>query len=397
MASASAPTRHSAVGAGARSRRGPLGRLVLLAVLVGWTVLLALFFSTSVAARTLLFLPDMFPNAPVRPIMAVTPAPRCEEVTYAYADTEAVADLCAPAGPGRHAAIVLTLGVHPLDRRDPFLVRLHDGLTRTNLVVLRPQSPDLTAGRVVPREIDGLVAAFKLLQARPEVDGRRIGLAGFSVGGALSTVAAADPRIRDEVRLVYSFGAYYDAFSVLDAIADHQVEYGSAVLPWTPHPWSVHVFAEQIIYTMPEGPERDYLTALLRDEGAARPPPWPLTALGEQVYALLTGERPVDGATLRALLPAATQEVFWRLSPAAVVHELRAPMYVMHDVGDTLIPFTESRRLIENLPPDVPRRYAEFSLFDHVMPRDLGEALSSLHELADLYQYLHEVFLALAE
>ena len=43
----------------------------------------------------------------------------------------------------------------------------------------------------------------------------RIGLAGFSVGGALSIVAAADPRIRDDVRLVYSFGGYYDAFGVL--------------------------------------------------------------------------------------------------------------------------------------------------------------------------------------
>ena len=64
---------------------------------------------------------------------------------------------------------------------------------RTQLAVLRVQSPDLSAGRIVPREVDLLVAAFETLRAHPRVDPTRIGLAGFSVGGSLSTVAAADP------------------------------------------------------------------------------------------------------------------------------------------------------------------------------------------------------------
>ena len=69
----------------------------------------------------------------------------------------------------------------------------------------------------------------------------------------------------------------------------------------------------------------------------------------------------------------------------------------MHDVGDTLIPYTESRRLVASLPTDVPRRYDEFHMFQHVTPRAPAEMLGSLGDLVALYQQLDAIFLALAE
>jgi hypothetical protein len=372
--------------------------LALLAVVLG----IALAWTTGThegrtAVRTLFFLPEMFPGTPVRPLTFISAPPRCEEVAYRYADTEAVGDLCYPSGGAPVGGVVLTLGVHPLDRYDPFLVRLHDGLARTQLAVLRPSSPDLTTGYIAPREVDGLVTAFELLEAHPAVDAGRVGLAGFSVGGALSTVAAADPRIRDQVRLVYSFGAYYDALSVLGAISDHTVQADGELRPWTPHPWSVHVFVEQIVRQMADSPERDYFLAWLADAESAGPPPDPLSPIGTMLYRLLTEGERVDGAQLLAALPPTTRDTFRLLSPAATVADLRAPMYVMHDVGDTLIPFTESRALVAALPPTTPRRYAEFHMFEHVTPRDPGEVLGSLNEVAELYQQLYAVFLALSE
>ncbi len=348
------------------------------------------------AVRTLFFLPAMFPDSPVRPLGLISGPPRCEEITIRYADVEAPADLCAPASGGRHGAIVLSLGVHPLDRHDPFLVQITDALVRTDLVVLRPASPDLTAGLIAPREIDGLVAAFQALQARPEVDPARVGLAGFSVGGALSTVAAADPRIRDDVRLVYSFGAYYDARDVLGAIADGRVADEGREEAWIPHPWSVHVFVEQVVAALPANAERDYLTAVLADPEAAGPPTFPLPPLGQMLYDMLAGQH-VDGEALLAALPPTARDTFYRLSPVAAVRELHAPLYVMHDVGDTLIPYTESRRLVESAPPGVLRRYDEFHMFQHVTPREPIAVLGSLGDLVALYQHLDAVLLALTE
>jgi len=349
------------------------------------------------AVRTLFFLPEMFPNPLVRPLTWVSAAPRCDEITIPYADTAADSDLCYPPGAGQRGGIVMTLGVHPLDRHDPFLVRLTDALARMQMAVLRPESPDLTAGRIVPREIDGLVAAFQTLEAEPQVDPKRVGFVGFSVGGSVATVAAADPRIRDRVRLVNSFGAYYDPFSVLHAVASARVHYDGIDAEWTHHPWSVHVFAEQLVATMPPGDERDYLTAVLDDAEAAGPPTAPLSPLGQLLYGLVAVGEPVDGDALLAVLPAETRDVFAGVSPAARVGDLRATMYVMHDVGDTLIPYTESRALMDHLPPDLPREYVEFHIFQHVTPRSPVELVGFLPELVALYRHLYTVFLVLTE
>jgi hypothetical protein len=377
--------------------RWPLWRVALgVAALALLTVVVGTHPGRT-AVRTLFFLPEMFPSPLVRPLTWISAAPRCDELTIPYADTAADSDVCYPPGAGQRGGIVMTLGVHPLDRHDPFLVRLTDALARMQIVVLRPESPDLTAGRIVPREIDGLVAAYQTLEAEPYVDPRRVGFVGFSVGGSVATVAAADPRIRDRVRLVNSFGAYYDPFSVLHAVASARVHYDGVDQEWTPHPWSVHVFAEQLVATMPPGDERDYLAAVLEDAEAAGPPPAPLTPLGQHIYGLVVEGEPVDGDALLAVLPAETRDVFIGVSPAAHVADLRATMYVMHDVGDTLIPYTESRALVAHLPPDVPREYVEFHIFQHVTPRSPAELLGFLPELVTLYQHLYMVFLVLTE
>jgi hypothetical protein len=391
------------------ARRTPAWRAVLarsgLVLALGLLVLLVGTHAGRTGVRTLFFLPEMFPNTPLRPLTLVSAPPVCEEVTLVYADTTAVGDLCYPPGDGQYGAIVLSLGVHPLDRHDPFLVRLTDGLARMQLAVLRVQSPDLAAGRIAPRETDLLVAAFHTLQAHPRVDATRIGLAGFSVGGALSTVAAADPRIRDDVRLVYSFGAYYDAFSVLRAITSGQIHADGGDRAWTPHHWTVHVFAEQVVAALPDAAERAYLTALLA-ESAGEPgqhadlrsdPPASLSPLGQMLYTLAVEGGRVDADALLAALPPAARATFTQVSPAAHVAGLRAPLFLMHDVGDTLIPYTEARQLVASLPPDLPRDYGEFHMFEHVYPRAPHELLAFVPDLVQLCRHLNAVFLAVTE
>lgn len=386
-----------------RSRRAPrrLLRLLLLAgVLVG--LLLVGTHAGRTAVRTLLFLPDMFPGAPVRPLTWITPPPRCEEVEVRYAQMSTVGDLCYPPGGPREGGVVLSLGVHPLQRDDPFLVQVQDGLARTQMAVLRLQSPDLSSGRIVPREIDALAAAFTLLRTHPEVDPHRVGLAGFSVGGSLSLVAAADPRIRDEVALVYSFGGYYDALAVLRAITSHELRHDGTVEAWEPHPWTQRVFAEQLIHALPDDreEERDLLLGLL-EESETEPAPAidtaQLSPLGRMIYTLLGAEQPTDGDALLAALPEASRARFHYLSPAAHLAGLRAPVYLMHDVGDRLIPYTESRELAAHLPPGVLARYDEFHMFDHVMPRDPADLLQCVPDLVALYQHLYAIFLVLTE
>jgi hypothetical protein len=198
------------------------------------------------------------------------------------------------------------------------------------------------------------------------------------------------------VRLVNSFGAYYDAFAVLRAITSGRQSSGDGLETWQPHPWTIHVFAEQIVAALPPDEERDYLVALLNEEEPRPAAPGSLSPLGGMVQALIDGE-PVDGDALLAALPAETRDAFARLSPAASARDLEAPMYVMHDVGDHLVPYTESRKLVANLPPGVLQRYAEFHMFEHVYPRDPSALIGLLPELVELYGHLYAVFFELTD
>jgi hypothetical protein len=72
-------------------------------------------------------------------------------------------------------------------------------------------------------------------------------------------------------------------------------------------------------------------------------------------------------------------------------------MFLMHDVGDALIPFTESRQLVASLPPGVPHQYAEFRMFEHVYPRDPLALLGFVPDLVQLYRQLYTVFLVVTD
>ena len=96
-------------------------------------------------------------------------------------------------------------------RNHPAVERVADGLARTGVAVLVPDSRILLEGRLEVGEIDGVVRAFQLLADRPEVDRERVGIFGFSVGGSLALLAAGDDAHRVEVRWVNAFGAFADA------------------------------------------------------------------------------------------------------------------------------------------------------------------------------------------
>src|SRR5436190_21918841 len=130
---------------GAGRRRGRRAALALLVVGLLWGTL-ALAPPVRAWLTTALLLPDLLDLGGPRPLVLVSGAPTREEVRLDGAS----ADLYRPSGGGRSPGLVLTLGVHPLDKRDPVVVRLGQSLARSGLAVLIVQSDDLVADRITP-------------------------------------------------------------------------------------------------------------------------------------------------------------------------------------------------------------------------------------------------------
>ena len=120
----------------------------------------------------------------------------------------------------RRAAVLVFLGANAAGADDPDVINLGQALARTGFAVMYYWSPTMgERAQIDAGEIANLVAAFQHLREEDYVDPERVGLAGFSVGASFALVAAADPRIADDIDFVNAFGGYYDTSDLVVQIA----------------------------------------------------------------------------------------------------------------------------------------------------------------------------------
>src|SRR5918997_2073259 len=243
-----------------RLRRLGLVLLVIFVVAIAWE-------PTRVGMQTAVMLPNLLDAGP-KPLNLFSEAPVRSAHPYRTAPGGAEPDLAelwlpAWAAPDRPAgAMLLVFGVNNLGRNHPAIARVADGLARSGVAVLVPDSRTLLEGRLEVGEIDGVVRAFQLLAARPEVDRERVGVVGFSVGGSLALLAAADPRIATGVRWVNAFGAFADAETYLAAASAHAyVGSDGNPVAWTPSPLAREVYLAFVLDQVEEVDDRVQLAA----------------------------------------------------------------------------------------------------------------------------------------
>jgi dienelactone hydrolase len=372
-------------------RRTGLVLLVLVILLIAWE-------PTRVAFQTAVMLPNLLDAGP-KPLNVFSEEPQRSAVPYreggAGADPE-LAELWLPAWASadrRAGAMLLVLGVNNVGRNHPVVERVADGLARSGVAVLVPDSRVLLEGRLEVGEIDGVVRAFELLAARPEVDPERVGVVGFSVGGSLALLAAGDPRIASEVQWVNAFGAFADAGTYLAAVSAHaHRDPDGSEVPWTPSPLAREVYLRFLVDQVPDEADRAALEAALGEAilAAERPPPDPdlrasfETDAARAIHDLLTASTLAEAAALIDALPSRARSFIEAISPARHVDGLEADVHLMHETEDHHVPFVESRALASALEPTgVLEAHTEFRLFDHVQPDDL-DLVAAAPELVKL-------------
>jgi dienelactone hydrolase len=332
----------------------------LLLVLAGT---LALWGPARVAVQTLLLLPALFPSVPIDPLALVTPEPVQDQATLAYSGGTVDTHYFAPASGGQHAAVVLLLGAGDLPRSD-LAVHFADALARLGVVVGVPESSGMLAEHLSYDEVDAIRASINAVRARSDVDPSRVGIVGLSASGGLGIVAAAQPDLRDAVRFVDSFGSYDDAISLLVDVASHSIDVDGSVRDWQPEQRTVDVVANALVDAGVDDADRAELLA-----GPSR----------ERAVAITRGFSP----------EVVTR--FARISPSSYLSQMHTHLYLMHDVDDPFIPFTESRNLVANAPPGSVARYTEFSIFEHVIPERPVPWQTFFPDVWRLFWHVHAV------
>jgi hypothetical protein len=206
-------------------------------------------------------------------------------------------------------------------------------------------------------------------------------------------LAAADPRINDEVTFVLSFGGYYDTIDLLTAVTTGVISYGGHEESWEPSSHTVEVMYKQIINRLDDAADRYILTRIFIDQEYEEPGDRDgLTPEGRAAYDLLTNRDPARVQELLDRLPPGPLEALQALSLKGRLQGLKAETFVLHDRTDRYIPYVESRRLRDALEGQVKVHFTEVNIFEHVEPTANRAArtlvVDSTKLFFDLYQLL---------
>jgi pimeloyl-ACP methyl ester carboxylesterase len=308
------------------------------------------------------------------PLTRWTAAPPREDLTVPYPAKGLAATLFRPGGAARSAGVVLIHGVNETGKDDPRIIWVADLLARAGFMVLVPDFTGFKSLTLRASDIDEIVASARFLDAR--LPGRRpdkVGLVAFSYGAGPAVAAAAEPAARDRLRFVVSFGGYYDLANVITFVTTGRYEYRGERGQLAPNPYNRWIFLKYNLDLLGDPADRALLVEIARHK-AERPPveaaplAAKLTPEGKALYALMANRDPARvPALLRQVHPDVAAQIA-RLSPARVVRDVRAHLFIAHSNPDEFIPFTESLRLAEAAPDPARVHLVLLGGFRHVRP-----------------------------
>lgn len=292
--------------------------------------------------------------------------------------------------------IVLALGALREGRRYDLLQQAARTVASCGFAVLVPELGRLRRMVLDTDAVADLVEAALSLPRHEGVIDAPVGLIGFSLGGSLGLLAAADPRLQGRVAFVAAMGAYYRLADMLSAAtAGFRSPSGDSLSLASP---SQYAIAASLVETLAD-PDRGLLEHALEDGRDS-----PLDALSRieiqsvgpparNVLALLRNRDPARIASLTGAidgLPA----VLATLSPESVMDRLAVPVWALHDERDRYVPFSQYQ-LLRGAAAGRPNwRFFATRVFEHTEP--LPPMLNPRRLLADylpglisLYRFVH--------
>jgi hypothetical protein len=261
------------------------------------------------------------------------------------------ADLYRPLRQGRQFPLLLVHGLNPAGKDDEQLVLLAKDLARAGFLVLVPDFEGMKILRIRISDAEDILQSFLYL-SRAEHAGPHGGMLGINYGAGPMLLAAADPRIRDKVSVVTTFGGYYDLRTVMSFALTGANEYGGLrgyARPEAPLRWMV---AYRNLDLLRSSGDREKLRKIIEsrnqyDRASAESLARSLGPEGRAINAFLVNTRAERFAPLYENLPLPVREYVYQLSPARAIHYITASFIIIHGIDDQFVPYTESVKLAD--------------------------------------------------
>ena len=346
--------------------------------------------------KAALFIPQILPAIPVKPLEYVSGTPIREEITFTSSQGISEADIYFPSGDGMHAAVVFFMGIVPPDREEERIVALAEGLARTGMVVVIPWLDTQTENRLIVTDIEVLVDAFQHLQNHERVDRERVGMGGICTGASMAVVAAQSHRINEEVAFINSFAGYFDAFDLVKSTAPSSRFDDSETYEWSPDSLTKSLVNSHLVEGA-GGVDEQILNGIVETGSWNQSEYGSLTLGGKAVLTLLRNPTLPEANEAIMNLNDETYRFLSAVSPSTNMDMLKADVLLMHDLHDKLVPAEESRRFANAVVKNGKNVYhTEFSLFQNAVQVHKDETensgtLNFIKQAFKLYKHMYKV------
>ncbi len=329
-----------------------------VALILFLTVILSVTFRKEIKAG--LFLIQIIPNNPIKPLNLITPRPVVSQVIYKSDEGEDIyADLWLPRKKGNFPGVVLHLGVD-IDKDDTRSQQLASAMARSGFAVLVPNINSLHKRRLLESSKNELISSLQFLIAEKNVNPEKTGFVAFCASGGLAAVAAADSAIREKTSFLVLINPYYDLSNIYSAISTHKILDGEKEVDWEPHFKTVEIYNREAINLLSSESERELLLKKLVPADPEKLAKRNFDKLTSEEFETLSTQAQNTYLALTARNKSEVvryydqrsmeQENFRKsLSPGTHITDVKAKTFLISDKNNVYIPFTEAKLLNESL------------------------------------------------
>jgi acetyl esterase/lipase len=232
-----------------------------------------------------------------------------------------------------HFPLLLVHGVNESGNDSPELRTLAEMLAEAGFRVFVPEMVRMTHQNVTPEDIDDVSIVFRSLQSNA-------GLLCASYGCGPALIAASRPDIREKIRFIVTYGAYFDFTDTLRFII---------TAPSSPLAYSKWVYMAANTDLIHDDGDRMSLIAVAKERQNRSAEEWTLGAenLGNEGHAML---RLFESGTpeqfdMRLKEVPDLRDRITRLSPSRYFAGIKARLVIVHMESDPSIPSSESFRM----------------------------------------------------
>jgi pimeloyl-ACP methyl ester carboxylesterase len=237
-------------------------------------------------------------------------------------------------GANSRTPVLIVHGVNETGKNSLELKQVAEALAGSGFRVVVPQLERLTRQNVTPADVDDVVELFRSLDA----DG---GIVCASYGCGPALIAASRPEIRDRVRFVLTFGAYYDLTETLRFVVTGPES------PLAYSKWLYMIANADLLGSA----DRSELSAIATERMQETAENWRLfgEGLSPDARALLSLFESQDSKEFDRRLDQlpALKDRLERLSPSRYFDGIRARLIIVHMSTDPAIPADESARMAD--------------------------------------------------